>query len=197
MLDAELGRLHRGHRVVRLHDLLGDAAKGAARVPAAPVAGPLLIGRMERKARGVAEIGQQQHRRARQMRLDDPDHAVAEHPRPLPQEHAGAPGQPPVNLGHDPAQQLLAHQDGADRVLVFAQARHDAPGVAAGDAEDHLDPGFFEHPGDERARRRLFGQHRLDRHGLILPRACGSRELASELRRRQCFERHRRDSTCS
>ena len=104
MLDAELGRLHRGHRVVRLHDMLGDAAKGAPRVPAAPIAGALLIGRVQGKMRGVAEIGQEQHRRTRQMRLDDADHAVAEHPRPLPEQNPGPPRQPPVHLGHDPGQ---------------------------------------------------------------------------------------------
>ena len=62
MLDRELRRLHRGGRLLRLHDLLGDAAEGAAGVPAAPIAGRLLIGRVQGKPRGVAEIGQQQHR---------------------------------------------------------------------------------------------------------------------------------------
>jgi len=171
VFDPELRRLHRGDRLMRLHDVLGDAAKGAARVPAAPVAGRLLIGRVQGKPRGVAEIGQQQHRRARQMGLDRADQPVAEHPRPLSKQYAGAPRQPAIDLGHDPAQRFLAHQDGADRVLVFAQAGHDAAGVAAGNAKDHLDPGFFEHPGDERARRHFFGQHRRDRHGCIPPSA--------------------------
>ena len=170
MLDAELGRLHRGDRFVRLHDVLGDAAEGAPRVPAAPVAGTLLVGRVQRKARRVAEIGQQQHRRARQMGLDYPDHPVAEHPRALPEQDAGSPRQPAIDLGHDPTQRLLAHQDGADRVLVLAQSLDDPAGMAAGNAEDHLDPGLFEHPRHERVRRHFLGQHRRDRHDLILPR---------------------------
>jgi hypothetical protein len=43
VLDRELRRLHRGDRLLRLHDLLGDAAEGAARVPAAVIAGRLLV----------------------------------------------------------------------------------------------------------------------------------------------------------
>jgi len=44
VLDRKLCRLHGGDRVMRLHDVLGDATKRAARVPAAPVAGRLLVG---------------------------------------------------------------------------------------------------------------------------------------------------------
>jgi hypothetical protein len=63
VLDRELRRLHRGGWVLRLHDLLGDAAESAARVPAAVIAGRLLIGGVQGEARRVAEIGQQHHRR--------------------------------------------------------------------------------------------------------------------------------------
>ena len=61
MLDRELGRLHRGDRILRLHDLLGNPAEGAARVPAPVIAGCLLIGRVQGETRRVAEIGQQDH----------------------------------------------------------------------------------------------------------------------------------------
>src|ERR1700740_83041 len=80
VLYRQLRGLHGGDRVVRLHDVLGDAAEGAARVPAAPVAGRLLVGCMQAKGRRVAEIGQQQHRRARQVSLYRAEKAVAEHP---------------------------------------------------------------------------------------------------------------------
>src|SRR5580704_14319676 len=87
MLYRELRGLDCGDRVVRLHDVLRDAAEGAARVPAAPVAGRLLIGRVQCKARRIAEIGQEQHRRARQMSLDRAEKPVAEHPWALPEQH--------------------------------------------------------------------------------------------------------------
>ncbi len=104
MFDRELCRLHRTDRVVRLHDVLGDAAEGAPRVPAPPIPGRLLVGRMQGEPRRVAEIGQQQHRRARQICLDGAEQPVAEHPGPLPEQHARPPRQTTVNLGHDPAQ---------------------------------------------------------------------------------------------
>src|SRR5215471_9215402 len=98
------------------------------------------------------------------MRLDRADETIAEHPWSLSEQYARPPRQPTVNFGHDPAQRLLAHEHGSDRVLVLVEALHYAPGMAAGNAEDHLDPGLFEHARDERARRHFFGQHRLDRH---------------------------------
>jgi hypothetical protein len=152
--------------------MLGDAAEGAPRVPASPIAGRLLIGRMQRKARSVAEIGQQQHRRARQICLDGAEQPVAEHPRPLAEQHPGPPRQPAIDFGHHPAQRFLAHQHGADRVLVLAEPRYNTAGVASRNAEYHLDPGFLENPGNQHARRHFFGQHRLDRHRITLP--CGS-----------------------
>src|ERR1700751_1478192 len=94
VLYRQLCRLHGGDRVVRLHDVLGDAAEGAARVPAAPVAGRLLVGRMQRKARRVAEIGQKQHRRARQVSLYRAQEAVAKHPWTLPEQYTRPPRQP-------------------------------------------------------------------------------------------------------
>jgi hypothetical protein len=42
--------------------------------------------------------------------------------------------------------------------------------MAPRNPEDHLDPGFFEHPRDECARRHFFGQHLFDGHRRILPR---------------------------
>ncbi len=164
---------------MRLHHVLGDAAEGAARVPAAPIAGRLLVGRMQRKARRVAEIGQQQHRRARQICLDGAEKAVAEHPRPLPQQYAGPPRQPSIDLRHDTAERLLAHQYGADRVLVLAEPGDDPAGMPARDAEHHLDPGLLQYPRDQRIGRRLFGQHRLDRHRILLPRDLECRSLPS------------------
>src|SRR6516165_2023817 len=87
VLYRQLRGLHGGDRVVRLHDVLGDAAECAARVPAAPIAGRLLVGCMQAKPRRVAEIGQEQHRRARQMRFDRAEEAVAEHPWTLPEQY--------------------------------------------------------------------------------------------------------------
>ncbi len=164
VLDRELGRLHRGDRLLRLHDLLGHAAKGAPRVPAAIVAGRLLVGRVQAKARRIAEIGQEQHGRTRQEGLERTNEAVAEHPRALPEHHTGAPGQPSVNFGHHPGQRLFAHGHHADLVLHLREARDDAAGMPARYAEDIFDAGFRQDAGDQHSGRQFLGQHPLDRH---------------------------------
>ena len=164
VLDRKLRRLHRGDRLVRLHHLLGDAAERAPRIPAAIVAGRLLIRRMQMEPRRVGEIGEQQHGRTGEERLDRADQAVAQHPRPLPDHHARPARQPAIDLGHHAGERLLAHQHHAQRVLVLAQARDDAAGVAAGDAEHELDAGFLQHPPDQVGRRLFLGQHALDCH---------------------------------
>ena len=173
VLDRELRRLHRLERLMRLHDLFGDAAKGAAGVPAAVIAGRLLIGRVQMEMRRVGEIGQQHHRRRRQKRLQRADQPVAEHPRPLPDHHAGPPGEPAVNLGHDPGERFLAHRDHAHLVLHLGESRDDAPGMPAGNAEDIFDAGLGQDPRHQYPRRCLLFQHPLDRHD-ILPGVCGS-----------------------
>jgi hypothetical protein len=164
MLDRQLGRLHRGDRLLRLHHLLGDAAEGSPRVPAAVIAGRLLIRRVQAEARGIAEIGEEQHGRPRQMRLERANEAVAQDPRALAQEDARTPGQPAIDLGHDAAQRLLAHRHHAHLVLHLAQARDDAAGMPARYAEDVFDAGFRQHPRDQHTRRQFLGQHPFDRH---------------------------------
>ena len=150
--------------VMRLHHLLGDAAERAARIPTAVVARRLLIRRVQMERRRIGEIGQQQHRRTGQIRLHRADQAVAQHPRPLADHHARPPRQPAIDLGHHAGERFLAHQHHAQRVLVLAQARDDAAGVAAGDAEHVFDAGFLQHPPDQVGRRLFLGQHALDCH---------------------------------
>ena len=206
VLDRELRRLHRGDRLLRLHDLLRDAAERAPRVPAAVIAGRLLIRGVQRKARRVAEIGQEQHRRTGQKGFERADQPVAEHPRPLPDHHAGPPRQPAIDLGHHAGQRLLAHRDHAHLVLDLGETLDDAPGMAAGDAEHILDPGFRQDARDQHPRRDFLAQHPLDRHRhsprcalslpspepehnplgaapLIQPRKRGARACAARVRR--------------
>ena len=45
--------------------------------------------------------------------------------------HTRPPRQPAINFRHDATQRLLAHEHGADRVLILAQPRHDPAGVSA------------------------------------------------------------------
>ena len=118
------------------------------------------------KCGASGEIGQQHHRRRRKIRLERADEPVAEHPRPLPDHHPGAPRQPAIDLGHDTGQRFLAHRDHAHLVLHLRQARDSMrPGMPARDAEDKFDPGLGEHPRHQHARWRLFLQHPLDGHG--------------------------------
>jgi hypothetical protein len=49
-----------------------------------------------------------------------------------------------VHLGHHRAGLLVPHEDGPDRRRIVERVE-DASGVAARQAEDELDPGFFEH----------------------------------------------------
>jgi hypothetical protein len=67
-----------------------------------------------------------------------------------------------------PRSVLFAHRHQAHRVLVFAEARDDPTGMAAGDAEDILDASFVKHAADQLAGKFGLGEHSLDRHDVIL-----------------------------
>ena len=145
VLHRELRGLHARRGFVGGEHLLGHATEGLARIPHAVVAGAGLVGAVQVVARAVAEVGQQQHRRAGEQRLHRAEQAVAEHPRPLADDHARLAREPPVHLGHHAREALVAYGDGADLVLVVGE-RHEQPArVAAGDAEHHVDAGLGQH----------------------------------------------------
>ena len=103
------------------------------------------------------------------MRFQRAEQTVAEHPRPLPDQHARQSAQAAVDFRHHAAERFLAHQHGADGVLLLLQAAENPPGVAAGNAEHHVDAGIAEHARDHVAGIGLLGHKVFHGHRHVLP----------------------------
>ena len=114
MLDGELRRLHGLDWLVGDKGLLRHAGERPARVGAAIVAGAALVGRMLGQRGDIGEVGQQQHGRAAEVRLERAEEAVGKHEDALPDGDAGLAGEAPVDLGHDAGELLVAHEHRAD-----------------------------------------------------------------------------------
>jgi hypothetical protein len=100
------------------------------------------------------------------MRLERAEEAVGEDEDTLPDGDAGLAGEAPVCLGHDAGELLVAHQHCADAALVVVERVVEAAHVAAGDAENHVNAGFLEHPDDRLDSARLSIQQ-LVAHGFV------------------------------
>ena len=90
MLDGELRRLHRLGRFIGDEGLLRTPSS-VLRVGAAVVAGPALIRRVLGVRRDVGEVGQQQHGRAAEMRLERAEEADGRMKMPCPMATPGLP----------------------------------------------------------------------------------------------------------
>ena len=156
VLDRELGDVHRLHRRVGHGGVLGDAVQRLSGVERAIVAGAALIGRMLSVRCLIGEIGQQQHRRAAQVRLQRSQQRVGQHERPLPDRDPGLAGEAAVHLGHHARQLLVPHQYRPHRRLVIVQRVVDRPGIAANDPEHHVDAGTLQRLHDPLDRTNFF-----------------------------------------
>jgi hypothetical protein len=169
MLDGELCRMHRLDRLTGDKSLLRHTIERPACVGAAVVAGAALVGRVLREWSDIGEVGEQQHGRAAEMRLERAEKAIGKQKDTLPDGNAGLAGKAPVYLGHDAGELLVAHEHRADGALVVVERVVEAAHVAAGDAEDHVDAGFLEHPNDRLGGACLHIQQ-LAAHGFVSSR---------------------------
>jgi hypothetical protein len=117
----------------------------------------------------IGEVGEQQHGRAAEMRLERTEKAVGKHEDALPDGDAGLAGKASVYLSHDAGELLVAHERRADGALVVVERVVEAAHVAAGDAEDHVDAGFLEHS-DDRLGGACLRIQQLAAHGLVSSR---------------------------
>ena len=169
VLDGELGLLDGLAGLTGDEDLLGVAGDRAPRVPGAVVGGAGLVRAVMGERRIVAQVREDQHRRAGQEALDDAHAGVGQHEGGLPHHHAGLAGQPAVDVRHDGAEPLLADEHGADRVLVVVERVEDPAGAAARHPEDVVDPGLFEDPDDGLWNGDVVIEQPLRRHRVALP----------------------------
>lgn len=70
---------------------------------------------------------------------------ICQHERTLSGRNARFAGEPAVHLRHHVGQLLMADQHRANRRLVIVQRVVQTSHVAAGNAEHHVDTGFFQH----------------------------------------------------
>ena len=90
--------------------------------------------------------------------IERAEERVARQKDPLAHDDTGLAGEAAVHLGHDRADLLVADQDGLDLARVVKRVE-DAPGVAAGHAEDELDAGLLEDADQRVGNVDLVGDH--------------------------------------
>src|SRR5919106_1056746 len=115
--------------------------------PAPVVAGAALVGGVVRERAAVGHLGQDDHGRAAQQRLEEALPGVAGDPLALAHDHQRPAGEAAIGLGHGGAEGLLAHLHHPDGV-VGVQGGEQIAGVAARDPEHVLDPGLGQHADD-------------------------------------------------
>ena len=143
MLERNLQAVDALDRIGGNKGALGDGRKRLFGVPGAVVAGASLVGAVLRVGGIVAQVGQQQHRRARQMGFNRAEAGVQQEGG-LADGHARFAGQTAVGLGHHPGACLFADEHRPDRVPVVVQGVKQRSGIAARNTEDHIDPGLFK-----------------------------------------------------
>ena len=140
-------QLHADDGFLRLggqRGVLGHRAKDAQQVDAPVLAGPRLGHRMLGHA-AVGGVGEDHHWRAAQVGLHHPEAGVGAHEHALTHDHGGPAAGAGVGVGHDRRRLLVPDEDRADPVLFVEQRGEDRHRPAAGDAEDELDSGLFQH----------------------------------------------------
>ena len=158
VLDGELDRLHGLLRLRDRRGVLGRARQQIAQIVVAVLAGARLVGRVVHEGRHVREVAEQEHRRGALHRFERAEERVAREEDALAHDDAGLAGEPAVHLRHDGAHLLVTDQDRLDRLRVVERVE-DAPGVAAGHAEDELDARLLEDADDGVGDVDLVGNH--------------------------------------
>ena len=161
MLERNLQAVDALDRIGGHKGALGDGRKRLFGVPGAVVTGAGLVGAVLRVGGVIAQVGQQQHRRAGQMGFDRAEAGVQQKGR-LADGHARLAGQTAVGLGHYPGARLFADEHRPDRVSVVVQGVEQRPGIAARNAKDHIDPGLLKDADNGLTRR----------NGLVNKRLC-------------------------
>ena len=169
MFDGQLRVLDRLAPFARHEDLLGVARDGRRSVPRAIVAGPGLVRSMVGERRVIAQLREHEHRRSREVGLDEAHAGIGQHEGPLTHGDTRLAGQSAIHVRHHRGLSLLSHQDGPDAGLMVVERVEDRDRLAARHAEHELDAGFLQDP-DDRLRRRDRSREQLPcRHGVDRP----------------------------
>ncbi len=126
--------------------LLRDGVEDLRERQPAVVAAGLLVGRDRRVVAALGGLGEHDHRRRAQAGLHLADGAEAPDPGPLADQHAGRPGEPAVDLGHDARLALVARADDVDLGVGERLEQLDHPAARVAEHPGHAQ--LLEHPGD-------------------------------------------------
>src|SRR5262245_11192329 len=100
------------------------------------------------------------------MCLESAEQPVGKHEDALADGDARFAGKAPIHLGHDTGKLLMADEHRADSALMIVECVVEPAHVAAGDAEDHVDPSLLQHADNTLGRPRLSIQQ-LTGHGFV------------------------------
>src|SRR5262245_21235191 len=100
------------------------------------------------------------------MCLERAEEPVGKHEDALADGDTRLAGKAPIHLGHDTGELLMAHKHRADGALMIVECVVEPAHIAAGDAEDHVDPSLLQHA-DNAVRRPRLRVQQLAGHGFM------------------------------
>src|SRR5438093_5380927 len=110
---------------------------------------------MMRKRRVIAEVGEEEQRRAGQMSFKHTQ-SSAEHERALSDSDSWPASESAIHLCHDAGARFVAHEHGPNSPLMIVQGIEERERIASRQTEDHIDARLFQYPNDCLTGRDLF-----------------------------------------